>query len=146
MPGTALQKTGIKVDDISQHNLWRKKINVRSKVFIKGLPVLRLIKARSAPPPSSIPVEIGVQTWFCFSWPAALLRSSPFGLAMRLLQSPAVTLQRREFTVFLLCFLKHEMHFSSALQEEKNNRDCDFIWSLLCFEITKEGACGLRQH
>lgn len=89
-----------------------------------------LIKARWAPPPP-FPVEIGVQTWFCFSWPACLLRSSPFGLAMRLLQSPAVTLQLKEFTVFLLCFSNHEMHFSSALQEEKNNRDFDFIWSLL---------------
>lgn len=91
----------------------------------------RLACLKICPPPPPIPVEIGVQTWFCYSWPAALLRSSPFGLAMRLLQSPAVTLQRREFTVFLLHFLKHKMYFSSALQEDKNNRDCDSIWSLL---------------
>lgn len=41
MFNTALQKRGIKADDINQHSLKRKKINVLSKVFIKGLPVLR---------------------------------------------------------------------------------------------------------
>lgn len=41
MSDTALQKSRIKVDDISQHSLHRNKINVQSGVFIKGLPVLR---------------------------------------------------------------------------------------------------------
>lgn len=40
-PDTVLQKSRIKVDDISQRSLQRNKINVQSKVFIKGLPVLR---------------------------------------------------------------------------------------------------------
>lgn len=38
---TALPRRGIKVDDMKQRSRWRKKINVLSRVFIKGLPVLR---------------------------------------------------------------------------------------------------------
>lgn len=62
-----------------------------------------LIKARRAPPPP-FPVEIGVQTRFCFSWPAGLLWSSPFEFATRLLRRSAVTLQHKEATVFLQRF------------------------------------------
>lgn len=39
--GTALQGRGIKADDTSQRSLERNKINVQSRLFIKGWPVLR---------------------------------------------------------------------------------------------------------
>lgn len=41
MSNTALQKSRIKVNDISQQSLQRNKINVQSGVFIKGSTVLR---------------------------------------------------------------------------------------------------------
>ena len=40
-PTPCSKKRGIKGDDISQHSLQRNKINVQSRVFIKGSPVLR---------------------------------------------------------------------------------------------------------
>ena len=117
----------IKADDISQRTL---QINAESRVFIKGLTVLSSWLECWIPVTPSLPVEIGVQIGFCFSWPSALQRSSRLGRPWDP-ETVSVASRHKEFTVFLLCFLNHEMHLGSALWEEKNNRDCDFLWSEL---------------
>lgn len=60
---TALQKSGIKADDISQRSLQRSQINVHSLLLYQRLDCFKiLIKACWAPPSATTSVEIGVQT------------------------------------------------------------------------------------
>lgn len=71
----------------------------------------------------------------------------PSGLTMRLPQLPAVTPQHKGSTVFLLSFSKHELHFSSTLRGERNNKNCDFVWSdFEAGEQQKIWPCGVRKH